>query len=384
MNKDNTSTFLNSEGSPGYFGTSESPIMSSVSSFIDGILKYRVFSHLVFWLVLTIGTAYHGSLFGGTFMSNLTNLLAILPFQVLASYLFVYFQVQKWLFKGKWLFFGISIVVSAYFFSILARLSVIYVAEPFLGITGESESLGQLMADPIFLFKVYFISLYVPAFILFLIKMTKDRFRQQLHMDRLQKEKRTAELEFLKGQMNPHFLFNTLNNLYSMSVEGQSETSESILKLSDILHYTLYECSAPRVALGKEWELIENYADLEALRYGDKIDLLLNCDIQNASVLIAPLLLIAPVENAFKFSLKTKNDAPFIRINLHADKSHVHLNVENSKSEKNSATNVKSKESGIGVKNLRRQLQLIYPGQHSLELNNDEKTYSVDLKISLK
>ncbi len=321
-------------------------------------------------------------MFGGSFTTNLFNILTILPAQLIAAYTLVYYQIPKWLFREKWIRFSFSFVIIALCTSVMARLSVLYIAEPLIGLEYSGESLWHIISDPLYLIKVYFISVYLPAFVLFLIKMTMERFVQQNDVEILEKEKRTAELNFLKAQMNPHFLFNTLNNIYALSSKGSSNTPDMILKLSEILDYTLYECNAARVPVLREWTLIENYADLEVLRYGDRLDLLLSQKIDNEEALIAPLILISIVENAFKYSLGRHDKVPSVRIILTLKEGRLDLEVVNSKNDKNYEKK-KNKNHGIGINNLRRQLKLQYPNGHNIRIDDGQDYYKVNLNIQL-
>ena len=179
--------------------------MSRPSGYLDQILKYRIVNHCIFWISISLVLAYHGSLFGGSFQDNLFNMVALLPVQMLAAYLLIYVQIPKWLFKGAWLRFGLSLFVVSYLCAVLGRLVIIHLVEPILGIEAIDESLWEIFTDPLYLLKVYIPVVYFPAVIVFLIKMTKDRFVQQRFIETLEKEKRTSELNFLKAQMNAKF-----------------------------------------------------------------------------------------------------------------------------------------------------------------------------------
>jgi len=282
------STFSESDEEENYFAENTNSYLPSNNSHIDTFLSYRILNHIIFWVVTILITSYQGSLFGGTFTDNLVNMLILLPVQMIVAYLLVYWQIPQWAFLKKWIPFILSLFVVAYLAAVLARIITIYIAEPLIGI------------------------LYIPAFVLFLIKMTKERFINAQRVTVLQKEKQTAELNFLKAQMNPHFLFNTLNNIYSLAKNKSDQTPEMILKLSEILDYTIYECNDERVPIAKEWELIEHYVDLEALRYNKELDLTLNKYVDNDDSQIAPLILITIVENAFKFGLANAKQVPKI------------------------------------------------------------------------
>ena len=364
----------------GDIAEAKTPYMPSDVKYVDTVLSVRWLNHFIFWVVLTLSTAYHGSLYGGLFIQNLANMVSLLPIHILTAYTAVYFIIPRFLFRKKWIVFALVLILLCYTSAVISRLLIVYVAEPLVRGEVDKESLWQIVKDPIYLLQVYVPSLLLPTLLLFLIKMTKERFSQRNREAQLIKEKQSTEINFLKAQMNPHLLFNTLNNIYSLAQSGSEDTPEMILKLSDIMDYTLYECRAAEVLVTREWELIENYADLEVLRFSDQVNLLLSERIDNSQAKIAPLLLIPIVENAFKYGLKTSHTDPEIKIDLTVKEGFLQLKTSNTKDK--SHTN-QSVQHGIGLKNLRRQLNIHYPERHQLILDESEDRYNVNLKIEL-
>lgn len=306
-------------------------------------------------------------------------MLVLLPAQMMAAYLMTYVQIPRLLNSGHFLWFSISTLLVAYLLAILSKLSIIYIASPLTGAESFDETIGEIAGDPIYLVRVFVVSIYTPAILMFLIKMTQERFRQQNRVAILEKEKRTNELNFLKAQMNPHFLFNTLNNIYSLSKTGSASTSELILKLSEILDYTIYECSKETVPISKEWELIENYVELEALRYGGELHVALNQQIEDHDLPVAPLILIPFVENAFKYSLRNSSKPPTIQISLMSTNQTLTFAIANSIPSGDLSTTKK----GIGLQNVRRQLELFYGGHFSMDVQKSAEMYTVTLTIQL-
>jgi len=352
--------------------------MAKSSNVKAQLINSRILIHTLFWIVLILTLTYMGSLFGGEFNLNLMYMFAILPVQMAAAYLLVYWQVPKWLNKKYWLIFIIISGVLAYSLAALARLSVIYIAEPWMGIDGIDESLWEVLTDPIYLIRVYLATAYLPAVLFFLIKTTKDSSAQRNKLISLEKEKQTAELNFLKAQINPHFLFNTLNNIYALAKNKSEETPEMILKLSEILDYTIYECKSDRVPLNKEWDLIENYVDLQALRHDNQLTILLNQQINDEKMLIAPLILISLVENAFKHGLKGKRGGSVINISMTEKNREIIFKIYNTRSDADS-----NKNGGVGLENIKRQLELQYPNQYTMYVKEDDHSYQVTLSIDL-
>ncbi|MFI5186767.1 MAG: sensor histidine kinase [Chitinophagales bacterium] len=186
-----------------------------------------------------------------------------------------------------------------------------------------------------------------------------------------------AEINFLRSQINPHFLFNTLNGIYALAHEGSGQTKDAILKLSDLLRYVLYDSSDEKVPLSKDIQYITNYIDLQRLRLSSKvlIDYRIEGNIQNHS--ISPLLLIAFIENAFKHGISYSHSSA-IRIHIKVFEKTLTLYVENPVVENNSFAG------GLGLKNVKRRLELIYPGHHSLDIFQKNQLNIVNLKIDLK
>lgn len=189
-------------------------------------------------------------------------------------------------------------------------------------------------------------------------------------------------LTFLKAQIHPHFLFNTLNNLYVLTLQKSEKAPTTVLKLSEMLDYILYQCNDTRVTIEKETALIQNYIELEKLRYGDRLKLELEENIDNKNVLIAPLVLISIVENAFKHGASGAIDTPTIKISIEVKNHQLSFHVYNTKARiaQKDETNYKH---GIGLKNTKKQLELLYPDRHSIEIKEEDVSYSVKLDVDL-
>ncbi|MEM7296837.1 MAG: sensor histidine kinase [Bacteroidota bacterium] len=356
--------------------------MTTPSTILDHFLKARILNHTVFWIAVVFGLAYHGSLFGGNIQDNSINMMALLPVQMIATYSLIYFLIPKVFQKGRYLLFTISFLVIAYLLSALGKLSVIHIALPIVGLEPLEETIGEILMDPTYLIKVFTTSVYIPAITLYLLKMTKERFMQQNQLIMLEKEKQKSELDFLKAQMNPHFLFNTLNNIYGLSKNNSENAPDMILKLSEILDYTIYECNEDTVPIMKEWALIENYVDLETLRYHDQLTILLEEEVDDKESRVAPLILIALVENAFKYSLKLVEGIPVIKVFLKVEDGQLSFEVFNTKAQNLPESHEKSKR--IGVQNMKRQLDLQYLKDYTLEIDDKPESYKVNLTINLK
>lgn len=189
-----------------------------------------------------------------------------------------------------------------------------------------------------------------------------------------------AELKFLKSQINPHFLFNALNNIYALTVIKSERAPENLLKLSGMLRYMLYECKADRVSLQKEIEYLRHYIDLNLLKDSRGLNVEVELDESRPNLAIAPMLLIPFVENAFKHSKVEDLTQGWIRIRLDTTDTQVVFQVQNSVP---GQLYTKDQEGGIGLANVRRQLELLYPGRHELAIAPGEGIFAVTLTVQV-
>lgn len=203
---------------------------------------------------------------------------------------------------------------------------------------------------------------------------TLKKAAQQLRM-----EKQEAELNYLKSQTNPHFLFNTLNNIYSLARDKSDLAPESILRLSKILRFMLYEAGGEFIAIEQELKIISDYIDLEKLRYDESLRVNFNYNIEDMKQSIPPLLLIPLVENAFKHGVSETRNRPYVDIHLSVHQRQLTLMVKNSNEEVQVGRKVNEQ---IGLSNLRRQLELLYT-DYALNVFPGDQVFTATLKINL-
>ncbi|MEL7121244.1 MAG: histidine kinase [Bacteroidota bacterium] len=355
--------------------------MNKQKQIVDFLLSNKVLYHVLFWVVTLLLYTLIDGLNTGFYRITFIKYLALLPAQVLAAYSLAYYLTPKFWARKKYFQFFLGFVFSAYVFSALGRWLMIYVAEPFIRTDFQQESLLEILFDPLYLLSVYFPGIYLFVFIFYALKNVKARYEEKHHLAVLQKEKTSNELQFLKTQIHPHFLFNTLNNLYALAIEQSPKVPEVILKLSEMLDYMLYTCADPLVPVEKEIQFIETYIELESLRYGEKLDLQFDHDIGETSYQMAPLLLLSLVENAFKHGVRG-NKEPHVRICLKIEKQRLHFKVINNKP-KLLGSELNKKKNGIGTTNIQKQLDLLYPQQYDLHTEDEADKYSVSLSIPL-
>lgn len=349
---------------------------------IDRIIQNRVLSHALFWISFLLLFTILASLNSSTIDMHFLNHVALLPAQMGAAYFLNYYQIPKLIFKRKNLLFTVSIVLSVYLFSALGRISIVYIAEPFHRVDFAQESIGEIFADFPYLFSVYFPSTYTHGFIMLIIKVIKGRFEEKHQIEILQKEKAVSELKFLKTQIQPHFLFNTLNNLYALTLAKSDVAPKVVLKLSELLDFILYQSNEPTIPIEKEIELIQGFAELEALRFGERLAFKFDIQCEDPNTAIAPLILLPLVENAFKHGGKGGRKKTHVDIDLTLNNGKLSFHIRNSKAA-SLQWNKEVNNNGIGLTNLKRQLVLNYPEKHQIEVSDAREEYQVKLSIDL-
>ncbi len=338
---------------------------------------------LWFWAIVLMEAPVSAALGNGQGLgeSVLFRILGLVT-KMLAAYFLAYYLIPKLLFRRKYLLFIVITPVAAVVLSVLARFLNIYVAEALLYPNSPNENLLEIISrlkETIDIYLGRFISV---AFWFAFIKTGIDQLRSEKQVEQLSKEKATAELSLLKAQIHPHFLFNTLNNLYTLTLEKSDDAPGVVERLSAMLDYLLYHCNAPQVLVSKEVELIENYIQLEALRYGERLDLTFTHRSDDEQANIAPLLLISPVENAFKHGVSGNVDSPAVDIELVVENGILTFSVWNNKPVVPTKDEASYKK-GIGLANVQRQLKMIYPKHHTLTITPEVEEYTVDLRIEL-
>jgi LytS/YehU family sensor histidine kinase len=213
------------------------------------------------------------------------------------------------------------------------------------------------------------------------IKLMKYWYLKEQRNLQLQKENSDAQLQLLKAQVHPHFLFNTLNNIYSHTQGNSPIASRLVMGLGDMLRYMLYECNQPLVPLSKELKMLQDYIILEKIRYGNSLEIQVDMPEDTSNLMIAPLLLLPFVENCFKHGASHMLERPWISLHLTIENKVMKMKLLNGKAANYQP--IKS-ASGIGIGNVRKRLDLIYPEKYNLDVQNEEEIFIVNLKLSLE
>lgn len=337
--------------------------------------KQNIYFQLVFWMALFLfGAArsyddYNGVIFKQLIIYNFCHWI----FQILGANFIYYILVRHFFDQKKYLLFSIYLIISLYIISVINRIFIVHIAEPLF--TNESkDSLLNILTDLKYLLFHYTFPIISGAFI-FISIMFIIRYKDEKENSvRLQKEKAELELKSLKSQLNPHFLFNTLNNIYSLSLSNSDQTSTSISQLSDILDYILYKGQKKWVSVAEEIAVINHYIALESLRYHDerlKIDRKI---ILNTSNSVPPLLYLTLVENAFKHGAGKSSDPTTIKIELETNEKHSVFKIENSYSKP-----LKYNDQGIGLQNIKKQLEYHYQEHFTCTISEENNIFSVEI-----
>lgn len=342
---------------------------------VEKILRSRLLQHLVFWSI---------SFF--ILLNNFKTSSAIAPidliytaifgsFLVVAVYINLLLLIPKFFHRGRHIAYILLLGL------LLASITYLYLL--------WFDILVDWLFGGFYLisyFDYWETMRYVVIFVglTSLLYFSKSWFLYQKSETKLaqtEKEKIEAELDALKSQINPHFLFNSLNSIYSLVLKKSEYATEALIRLSDTLRYIIYESNDERVNLQKEIEFIQNYINLQELRLSEKDTLDFRVQGVVSSQKIAPLLLIPIIENGFKYGVKGETEASFVSISIKVDQYNIRLQTVNNVGKVDGVEKIKSR--GTGLQNLKKRLELIYPNQHHLVIDNRGDKFIVDLKIEL-
>jgi sensor histidine kinase YesM len=336
----------------------------------------RFFWHALFWVFYTVFIATVYGSFEKDYGQRFIEILLLLPIRMLATYFTIYILINRLLLRQRYWIFALSFFSSVLVFSLMQRAVYYYITFPLY----YPKLLDNAFMHWPGIF-IGMINLYTATIALFSLKFLKQWYENQNDKQSLEIEKSQAELKLLKAQIHPHFLFNTLNNLYALTLKKSDLAPQVVLKLSHLLNYILYECNVASTTLTKEVEMLNNYIELEKIRYGERIKVSFDIDGSIDGVRVAPLLFLPFVENSFKHGASGNLSSPWINIILKIDNDEIVFQIENS-NEPDSVS--RSYKEGIGLKNVKRRLELQYGDDYELNIENKEERYFVLLCIKNK
>ncbi|WOD44040.1 sensor histidine kinase [Hwangdonia lutea] len=334
----------------------------------------NVWFHIGFWVVYTAIFTIVQAGYKGEYQEALVFELINLPVRLLVVYFNYFVLLPKLLLQGRitkyFLYTVITLIIAGFVqrFVNYYALDMLYPSIPDSGIWLPYKFLQAsiIIASPL----IFIIGISIVWKVAQLQKRTKS----------LENEKLQSELKYLKSQINPHFLFNTLNNIYGLSLENSKKTSGLILKLSDFLSFSLYESNQKLIPLEKEIALMNDFIALEKSRFEDRVNVVLKLPKNEAQdISIPPLILVPFVENAFKHGLKNETEMATIKIHLSVSEKILNFRVTNSKPLDSGVT---GKNKGLGLANIQKRLDIIYGKNYSLNIDEQPDVYTIHLQIN--
>jgi two-component system, LytTR family, sensor kinase len=343
-------------------------------------MQKRVLLHISFWLgYLLLKTFQNVGPNPGSFAFSSLKILFIAQSALLIAKIpmvyTLFYIFNKYLAKQWNIFKTISATLILFLLSFFAFLLVrqFIVVE---GIYNTDTSLSAALGYSSILSSL--LTLFFVCSIALAIKLVRSNIRQKELAQEIIKKKLETELQFLKAQTNPHFLFNTLNNIYALARKKSDQTADVVIKLSKLLRFMLYESQKKTVSIADEMQVLVDYIELEKIRYNENLKIDFTRSVDNELQPIAPLILLPFVENAFKHGISENRFSSYIRINLELKDKQLSFSCKNSNAEETA----KSGTDAIGLGNIKRQLELLYPN-HLLEIKNEKSYFTVLLKINL-
>ena len=349
--------------------------MRKLVTSINKLFRNRILQHILFWSI-----SYYYLIHSFSITNNIERIdfiyTAVFHITiVLAVYVNLYVLIPRLLGRKKYLFYVLCVLA---LLAITAQLNIfIY-----------SHAIDFFLPGYFFVSNFDFLQLVqfgaVYLAITTLLKLSRAWFKlleSKNHLAKLEREKANTELLFLKMQINPHFLFNSLNNIYSLALKKDTMAPDSILKLAEAMRYMIYESNENEVPLQKEINYLNNYIALQRLRIRNNESIVFEVTGSAEGWFIAPLILLVFIENGFKHGIKASIYQSFVNILIIVGNGHLHMTVENSKGVIDDVE--KDSFRGLGLENVKRRLDLLYPGQYELTITDTEESYRTILQLPL-
>jgi hypothetical protein len=343
--------------------------MKLPASYFDVFFEKGKRIHLFFFLALLIllvvvlSISRNGSYAPGAFVSYAWVIACVYTGRWLC---------RNWLLTGQWVGLVMMLLVALIGLGGLGLAVYIYFFEPNLPLNHIIESgINSTVVTFVLIFGGFFLA------------VIRSAIREKMNGLVLAEQKKGSELSLLRSQVSPHFLFNTLNNMYSLSINRPNQMPALLLKLSELLRYSVYDADQPLVQLKDELDYIRNYIDLENIRSADRLSLDVTLPDATADLKIAPMLLVVFVENAFKHSRNTLESEIQIGIHCKIVTDHIYFDVVNSYSETVAKDGTDKRNSGFGIANVIKRLELLYPGEYNLKQTHTENQFKVELCLKV-
>lgn len=342
------------------------------------ILLLKAIKHILFWSVVLLFFTYFFSAGSSNFKDTLMFSMFLMPTTIATTYVSIYKLIPEYLLTKRYVRFGVytfySLVISMYLIMISIFFSLIYLSN------FEFEQMNPITRNIILVTSsVYLVVILVSAFKLLQLNLKSNKKTAVLESKILetQLKLKEQELNYLKMQIHPHFLFNTLNTMYGSALKKADETPDMILKLSNLLDYLLYQVDKPFVNLEDEIHHIEDYISLEKMRFNETLNVSFFKDIHSKTISIAPMLFIPFVENSFKHGT-LKDGVLNIDLSIIATSEIINFKISNS------SLNKQNQNEGIGLQNIKKRLELLYPNQYQLDISQEQSKFTVNLQLNIK
>ncbi|MFT6369157.1 MAG: two-component system LytT family sensor kinase [Maribacter sp.] len=341
-------------------------------------IKY--WHHIVFWGLYFLFNILRWSSIHDDFIYSLKTNLIGFPIHMILAYFNVYYLMPKLVYTQKYFLYTLGIVLAIFVMLLVKYNLTYYLVGTDVWPEGpeETNTLTFGYAVQTMIGEVYVISFFTA------IKLTIDWLKESSKFHDLERRQLQTELRFLRSQVSPHFFFNTLNNIYSLTLEKSDKAPEVILKLSELMRYLLYATKKRKQDLTSEIECIQNYIDLERIRFDDslKVDMHISGELNNCK--IAPMLLIPLVENCFKHGASKNIGKMHITIDLEVTNSFMTFNIANTIPNGNTSRDLPTRAGGIGLSNVKKRLELGYnQSDYDLNIFEENNMFNVILKLKV-
>lgn len=339
----------------------------------------RVGNHLLFWTVYTLYEFFNYSWDNrmGLEFRYAVYLWTDIPLMAILVYTNLYGLMPRYFYTRRYVLYIGLLITAMLAAGVCCWFMAVHVWLPWL----HAHSLPDAMFGeaPLVCILQNFIELYPVMALTMLLKIRNNDYTNEKRLRAIEHEKFNAELNSLKAQLHPHFFFNTLNSIYSLTLKRSEQSPAIVLRLSELMHYILYEANGATVLLENDLHHLKNYIGIEQTRFADRLDLSFQYSGDIEQKTIVPLLLLPFVENAFKHSLVNELDKAWITIDLKVSGTQLFFKTANTYQSPAAAPT----HTGVGLNNVRRRLELTYPGRHELHIAQQENVFTVDLKLQL-
>lgn len=337
----------------------------------------KIALHTLLWCAVLLFYTYFFGVDSKDFTYVLSFSLFLMPITIATTYVAIYKLIPEYLVTKRYYFFILysiyTLVISSYLIVISVFFGLVYLSK------FEYSKMAPLTKNMLLVaVSVYLVVILISAFKLLKLQLKYAQTTKTLENKILetQLKLKEQELNYLKMQIHPHFLFNTLNTVYGFALKKADETPEMILKLSNLLDYLLYQADKPFVSLEEEINHIEDYIDLETMRFNETLNISFTKQYNSENLKIAPMLLLPFVENSFKHGT-IKTGQLYIKLDLKCENKRLSFYIENTTSQ------TQNLYKGIGLENIKKRLDLLYPNQYSLKIENESNTFKVRLLLNL-